>query len=42
MKKNIGEQLQKVINIKKNDMIVYRENGNLCKGRIEQDRKSVV
>ena len=35
MKKNIGEQLQKVINIKKNDMIAYRENGNLCKGRIE-------
>jgi hypothetical protein len=39
MKKNIGEQLQKVINIKKNDMIVYRENGNLCKGRIEHITK---
>lgn len=35
MKKNIEEQLQKVVNIKKNDMIAYRENGNLCKGRIE-------
>lgn len=35
MKKDIGEQLQKVVNIKKNDIIAYRENGNLCKGRIE-------
>lgn len=35
MKKDIGEQLQKVVNIKRNDIIAYRENGNLCKGRIE-------
>lgn len=39
MKKNIGELLQKVVNIKKNDMIVYRDNGKLCKGRIEHITK---
>ena len=35
MEKNIGEQLQKVVNIKKNDIIAYRDNNELCKGRIE-------
>lgn len=39
MKKNIGEQLQKVVNIKKNDMIIYKDNGKLCKGRIEHITK---
>lgn len=39
MKKDIAQQLQKVVNIKKNDMIVYRENGKLCKGRIEHITK---
>lgn len=27
--------MQKVVNLKRNDVIAYRENGNLCKGRIE-------
>lgn len=35
MKKNIGEQLQKVVNLKKNDIIAYKDNNELCKGRIE-------
>ena len=35
MKKNIGEQLQKVVNLKKDDIIAYKDNGKLCKGRIE-------
>lgn len=39
MKKNIGEQLQKVVNIKRNDIIVYKDNGKLCKGRIEHITK---
>lgn len=39
MKKDIAQQLQKIVNIKKNDMIVYRENGKLCKGRIEHITK---
>lgn len=39
MKKDIGEQLQKVVNIKRNNIIAYRENGKLCKGRIEHITK---
>ena len=35
MKKNIQEQLQKVVNLKKNDIIAYKDNNKLCKGRIE-------
>ena len=35
MKKNIGDQLQKVVNLKKNDIIAYKDNDKLCKGRIE-------
>lgn len=35
MKKDIQIQLQKVVNIKKNDIIAYKDNNELCKGRIE-------
>lgn len=35
MKKDIQIQLQKVVSLKKNDIIAYKDNNELCKGRIE-------
>lgn len=39
MKKDIAKQLQKVVNLKRNDIIAYKDNGKLCKGRIEHIAK---
>lgn len=39
MKKDIAKQLQKVVNLKRNDIIAYKDNGKLCKGRIEHITK---
>ena len=35
MKKDIQIQLQKVVSLKKNDIIAYKDNNELCKGRIK-------